>query len=91
MSAHDPVHRPVHAGEKLAILETVLRQNNVRLSTLTESLSLDDADARSVLSELRSDELVSTCPLRGENDSIVTSLPRLRGYERTKLHRLVYT
>jgi transcription initiation factor IIE alpha subunit len=90
MSVHRPPH-PTHIETKLTILETVLRQNNVRLSALAERLSLDDSDTHSVLSELRNDELVSTCPLRGEDDSVITSLPRLRGYERTKLHRLVYT
>lgn len=91
MSAHDTVHRPVQTDEKLAILETVLRRNSVRFSTLTETLSLDDATAYDALLELRSADLVSTCALRGEDDSVVTSLPRLRGYERTKLHRLIYT
>ncbi len=82
--------RTTSGEDKLAILEAVCRRNNVRFSTLTEHLSLDDAAAYDALIDLRSADLVSTCPLRNENDSIVASLPRLRAHERTKLHRLVY-
>lgn len=74
---------------KLAVLETVRRRNSVRFSTLTESLPIEDADASDVVDELRGDDLVSACPLEGEDDLIVTSLPRLRNHERTKIHRLI--
>lgn len=89
MSVHEPT-RHVRTGSdaKVAILETVLQRNNVRLSALAESLSLDANDARELLLELRDAELVSACRL-DENDLVVTSLPRLREHERTKIHRLV--
>ncbi|ADJ16384.1 hypothetical protein [Halalkalicoccus jeotgali] len=77
--------------DRLAILEAVSRQNNVRFSALTERLSMDETVAYEALTDLRNADLVSTCPLRGEDDSIVASLPRLRAQERTKLHRLLYT
>jgi transcription initiation factor IIE alpha subunit len=88
MSVHEPTRRVGGSDAKVAILETVLRRNNVRLSALVESLSLDANDARELLLELRDAELVSACRL-DEDDLVVTSLPRLREYERTKLHRLV--
>lgn len=91
MSTHGRPHRTTPDGEdKLAILETVRRHNSIQFSTLVELLSLDDADTDAALSELRTDGLVSTCPLHGEDDSVVTSLPRLREHERTKIHRLIY-
>lgn len=91
MSVYDIPRRSAHDSENtLAILETVLRNDSVRLSALLEALSLDDADTRDVLTELRADDLVSTYRLDDEDDLIVTSLPRLRDYERTKIHRLVY-
>lgn len=90
MSVYETAHRPRYrSDEKLAILELVLQRNSVRLSALVEAFSLDDADAHEILSELRADDLVSACRL-DEDDLIVTSLPRLRDYERTKIHRLVY-
>ncbi|MDL5362140.1 hypothetical protein [Halalkalicoccus sp. NIPERK01] len=82
--------RTASVEDRLAILETLSRQNNVRFSDLTERLSLDEAVAYDALTDLRNADLVSTCPLRGEDDSIVASLPRLRAQERTKLHRLLY-
>lgn len=90
MSVHEiPRRTRYRSDEKLAILELVLQRNSVRLSTLMETLSLDDADTHDVLIELRDDDLVSACPL-DEDDLIVTSLPRLRNHERTKIHRLIY-
>ncbi|WP_122091231.1 hypothetical protein [Halalkalicoccus subterraneus] len=80
---HDTEH-------KLAVLEAVRRENNVRLSALTETLSLDGRTAQGLLEELRGDGLVSCSPLRYDDDLVVSSLPRLRDQERTKLHRLVY-
>lgn len=90
MSTYElPRRIPHDPEEKLAILETVLQHNSIRLSTLAETLSLD-GDTSDVLLELRNADLVSACPLDGEDDSIVTSLPRLRSQERTKIHRLIY-
>lgn len=89
MSAQKTARPTRHrSDEKLAILELVLRQNSVRLSTLVETLSLDDAEAHDTLLELRDADLVSACPL-DENDLLVSSLPRLRDQERTKIHRLL--
>lgn len=91
MSAYElPRHTAHDPEDKLAILETVLQYDSVRLSTLMETLSLDATDASDVLLELRDADLVSACPLDGEDDSIVSSLPRLRNHERTKVHRLIY-
>lgn len=91
MSVYELPRRTAHDPEdKLAILETVLRHDSVRLSTLMETLSLDATDASDVLLELRDADLVSACPLDSEDDSIVSSLPRLRNHERTKVHRLIY-
>lgn len=90
MIAQKAEHRtPRRSDEKLAILEFVLQRDSARLSTLIETLSLDDVETRDVLLELRDDDLVSACPL-DEDDLVVTSLPRLRDQDRTKIHRLLY-
>lgn len=89
MSAYE-TPRTAAVEDRLAILEAVSRQNNLRFSDLTERLSLDEAAAYDALTDLRNADLISTCPLRDEDDSIVASLPRLRAQERTKLHRLLY-
>lgn len=89
MSAYE-TPRTTAVEDRLAILEAVSRQNNLRFSDLTERLSLDEAAAYDALTDLRNADLISTCPLRDEDDSIVASLPRLRAQERTKLHRLLY-
>lgn len=88
MSVHRIGQRTAHVDEKLAILEAVRQRDNVRLSALAEAHPFDGADIHAILRELREDDLVSACPIDG--DLVVTSLPRLRGYERTKLHRLLY-
>lgn len=89
MSVHE-IPRRTHGEEKLAILETVHERGNVRLSTLRETLALEEGSATDTLLELREADLVSTCPVRGERDSVVASLPRLRESEATKLYGLVY-
>jgi HEAT repeat protein len=90
MSTYDHRRRTTGSEEKLAVLEAVRRHHSIRFSALAETVSIGDDDARDILLELCDDELVSTCPLRGEDDSVVTSLPRLRRHERTKIHRLIY-
>lgn len=91
MSTHELAGRTDHDAEhKLAVLEAVLREDTVRFSALAETLALDGRTTQGLLEELRGDDLVSCCPLRNDNDLVVSSLPRLRNHERTKLHRLVY-
>lgn len=90
MSTHPISGIDYDTEHKVAVLEAVRRENNVRLSALIETLSIDGRTARGLLEELRGDGLVSCSPLRYDDDLVVSSLPRLREQERTKLHRLIY-
>lgn len=75
------------SDRKLAILDAVHQRDNVRLSALTGPGPFDP-ELRAAVEELRAAELVSASPVEG--DLVLTSLPRLRAQERTKLHRLLY-
>ena len=87
MSIQETAGRSGAADRKLAILDAVHQRDNVRLSTLSEPGPFD-AELRATVEELRADGLVSAAPVEG--DLVLTSLPRLRAQERTKLHRLLY-
>lgn len=90
MSIQEPSQREAYnLDDQLTILETVRQQNTVRLSALATTLSLDDEEISRLLDDLRAADLVSYVSNYNGDDMIVNSLPRLREYERTKVHRLL--